>query len=132
MSKLGKTTGNLKMRSGPGMEYEPPIAYLTPDTELEILEELGDWFKVKAAGKEGYVGHKYVAITGESAPAAVVTPVAPIAEEKPKLAPAAPTTSGIGKAFDRDDDERDLKKMATKPKAPGTGADHAQGKINRE
>ena len=132
MSKLGKTTGNLKMRSGPGMEYEPPIAYLVPDTELEILEELGDWLKVKAAGQEGYVGHKYVAITGESAPTAGPTPVAPTAEEKPKLAPAAPATSGIGKAYDRDDDGGGLKKMATKPKASGTGEDHAEGKINRE
>ncbi len=130
MSKTGKTTGNLKMRSGPGMEYEPPVAYLIPDTELEILEELGDWLKVKAADKEGYVGHKYVAITGESAPAP--TPVAPTAEEKPKMAPAAPTTGGIGKAFDREDEGGGMKKMAAKPKASGDGEDHAEGKINRK
>ncbi len=58
----GKTTGNLKLRSGPGMDYEPPIAYLKPDTELEIVEELADWLKVKVEGKEGYVGKKYVNI----------------------------------------------------------------------
>lgn len=129
MSKLGKTTGNLKMRSGPGMEYEPPIAYLTPDTELEILEELGDWLKVKAAGKEGYVGHKYVAITGESAPAAPAPAAAPAAEAQPKMAPSAPTTSGLGKAYDRDDDGSGLKKMTTKPKPSDKGEDHAEGKI---
>lgn len=128
MSKFGKTTGNLKMRSGPGMEYEPPIAYLTPDTELEILEELEDWLKVKAAGKEGYVSLKYVAITGESVPAAPA-PAAPVAEAKPKLAPTAPTTTGIGKAYDRDDDGSGLKKMTTKPKPSGKGEDHAEGKI---
>lgn len=126
MSKLGKTTGNLKMRSGPGMEYEPPIAYLVPDTELEILEELGDWLKVKAAGQEGYVGQKYVAITGESAPAASV------AEDQPKLAPAAPTTAGIGKAYDRDDDGSGLKKRDQKPKTSGTGQDQAEGKVNKK
>ena len=63
MPKTGKTTGNLKMRSGPGMGFEPPIAYLVPDTQLEILDEQGDWLHVRAAGKEGYVGRKWVAIT---------------------------------------------------------------------
>ena len=63
MAKQGKTTGNLKMRSGPGMEFEPPIAFLVPDTALEILGEQGEWWKVRVAGKEGYVGKKYVAIT---------------------------------------------------------------------
>lgn len=68
MAKIGKTTGNLKMRSGPGMQYEPPIAYLVPDTQLEILEDLGDWLHVKADGKEGYVGQKYVAILPDPEP----------------------------------------------------------------
>jgi hypothetical protein len=63
MAKQGKTTGNLKMRSGPGMQFDPPIAYLVPDTPLEILGEEGDWWKVRAQGKEGYVGKKYVAVT---------------------------------------------------------------------
>ena len=63
MAKQGKTTGNLKMRSGPGTQFEPPIAFLVPDTDLEILGEEGDWWKVRAAGKEGYVGKKYVAVS---------------------------------------------------------------------
>jgi uncharacterized protein YgiM (DUF1202 family) len=33
---------------------------LKPETELEILEELENWLKVKVEGKEGYVGKKYV------------------------------------------------------------------------
>ena len=114
MSKLGKTTGNLKMRSGPGMEYEPPIAYLTPDTELEILEELGDWLKVKAAGKEGYVGQEYVTVTSATA-------------ERPSAAP-----TGIGKAYDRDDEGGGLKKKDQKPKTSGSGQDHAEGKVNKK
>jgi len=64
--KIGFTTGNLKLRSGPGMEYEPPMAYLKPETKLEILEELENWLKVTVEGKEGYVGKKYVRI--EEAP----------------------------------------------------------------
>jgi uncharacterized protein YraI len=83
MSTKGKTTGNLKMRSGPGMEYEPPIAYLEPNTELEILEDLGDWLQVTAAGKKGYVGKKYVAIL-------------------PPVAPAAPAPAGGMKRHDDD------------------------------
>src|SRR5688500_11140409 len=69
MSKQGKTTGNLKMRSGPGMQFEPPIAYLVPDTALEILGDEGDWWKVRAGGKEGYVGKKYVAVIETPSPA---------------------------------------------------------------
>jgi hypothetical protein len=75
MAKHGKTTGNLKMRSGPGMQFEPPIAYLVPNTDMEILGEEGDWWKVRAAGKEGYVGKKYVAVTETpAAEAAAPTP----------------------------------------------------------
>jgi hypothetical protein len=74
MAKQGKTTGNLKMRSGPGMQFDPPIAYLVPDTALEILGEEGDWWKVRAGGKEGYVGKKYVAVT--ETPAAADPPPA--------------------------------------------------------
>jgi uncharacterized protein YraI len=68
MAKTGVTTGNLKMRSGPGMQFEPPLAFLEPNTPLEILDETGDWLHVKAGGKEGYVGRKYVNITAEAAP----------------------------------------------------------------
>jgi hypothetical protein len=81
MAQQGKTTGNLKMRSGPGMQFEPPIAYLVPDTALEILGEEGDWWKVRAAGKEGYVGKKYVAVT-----------------QAPPAAEAAPADTGAGKS----------------------------------
>jgi hypothetical protein len=68
MTQQGKTTGNLKLRSGPGMQYDPPLAFLVPDTPLEILGEEGDWWKVRVGGKEGYVGKKYVAVS--AAPAA--------------------------------------------------------------
>lgn len=75
MAKQGKTTGNLKMRSGPGMEFEPPITFLVPNTELEILGEQGDWWKVRHAGKEGYVGKKYVAVSDSPAADALVKEV---------------------------------------------------------
>ena len=58
--KMGVVTESLKLRSGPGEEYDPPIGWLKADTKLEILEELEFWLKVKVEGKEGYVGKKYV------------------------------------------------------------------------
>ena len=63
MSQTGKTTGNVKLRSGPGMQFEPPLAFLTPDTALEVLGQEGDWVHVRVNGKEGYVGHKYVEVS---------------------------------------------------------------------
>ena len=62
MAKIGITTGNLKLRSGPGMQYEPPLDFLVPGIQLEILDEQGDWLHVKVQGKEGYVGRTYVDI----------------------------------------------------------------------
>ena len=67
MARTGTTTGNLKLRSAPSMEAEPPLAYLVPDTQLEILGEEGaDWLHVRVQGKEGYVGRKYVALAPET------------------------------------------------------------------
>jgi len=66
--KIGVVTESLKLRSGPGEEFDPPIGWLKPDTKLEILEELEFWLKVKVEGKEGYVGKKYVKFGGSSDP----------------------------------------------------------------
>jgi hypothetical protein len=63
MAKTGVMTGNLKLRSGLGMEFEPPLDYLVPGTSLEILDEQGAWLHVRVKGKEGYVGSKYVEIS---------------------------------------------------------------------
>ena len=100
MTKVGKTTGNLKMRSGPGMEFEPPIAFLVPDTELEILGEQGDWWKVRHAGKEGYVGKHYVAVT--ESPAAEAAPPAEKAKPDTGISAATISLSGGREAGDRD------------------------------
>ena len=69
--KMGVVTESLKLRSGPGEEYDPPIGWLKADTKLEILEELEFWLKVKVEGKEGYVGKKYVKFGGPTNPTQV-------------------------------------------------------------
>jgi len=89
MSKPGLTTGNVKLRTGPGTEFEPPIAFVETNTTLEILEEQEHWLKVrvkvKDVEKEGYVTSKYVKATGaEAAPA----PAAPATSVAPSAAPA--------------------------------------------
>jgi hypothetical protein len=80
------------------MEFEPPIAFLTPDTALEILAEEGDWLKVRAAGKEGYVGRKYVEIAAapeKAAPQAGGGLAKPAAG--PKLDMSQPASGGLTK-----------------------------------
>jgi len=61
--KVGVVTEGLKLRSGPGEEFDPPIGWLKTGDKLDILEELEYWLKVKFEGKEGYVGKKYVKIS---------------------------------------------------------------------
>jgi D-alanyl-D-alanine carboxypeptidase len=97
MAKTGTTTGNLKMRSGPGMQFDPPIAFLEPNTTLEILGEEGDWLKVRAAGKEGYVGRKYVSVAAESA-AEAAKPAAPAGGIAKREAPPATQAGAPSKA----------------------------------
>ena len=61
--KVGVVTEGLKLRSGPGEEFDPPIGWLKTGDKLDILEELEYWLKVNFEGKEGYVGKKYVKIS---------------------------------------------------------------------
>jgi uncharacterized protein YraI len=77
MSKKGTTTGNVKMRSGPGMQFEPPIAFLEPKTEVEVLGQEGEWLHVRFKGKEGYIGHEYVKVEEIAASAPAPAPEKP-------------------------------------------------------
>jgi len=46
------------LRSGPGYEYRI-LDYLPSGTELEVLEERGDWTRVRARGEEGWIQAQY-------------------------------------------------------------------------
>lgn len=101
MAQTGKTTANVKLRSGAGMQFEPPLAFLEPNTAMEVLGEDGDWLHVRVDGKEGYVGKKYVEVSGSAAPAAPAAAAAPPAAGSgmTKREPgAAPKSDGGGKA----------------------------------
>ncbi len=55
----GATTANVRMRSGPGIEFQT-TAFLTPKTAVEVLGTQGDWLKVKANAREGFVHRSFV------------------------------------------------------------------------
>ena len=52
-------TNSLNLRSGAGTNFNS-IAKLNNGDKVTILAEEGDWYKVEANGKEGYVSKKYV------------------------------------------------------------------------
>lgn len=60
---LGKTTGKVYLRKGPGTSYAQ-LAILKADTELTLYGSSNGWYKVKLSdGTEGYVSSKYVTVT---------------------------------------------------------------------
>ena len=64
---LGKTTGKVYLRKGPGTSYEK-LAVLKANTDLTLYGSTNGWYKVKLAdGTEGYVSSKYVTVTQSSA-----------------------------------------------------------------
>ena len=88
MTRYGKTTGSVKLRSGPGEQFDPPLTYLEAATVLEILADAGDWLKVQAGGRQGFVVRRYVVET--EAPEAPPAEAAPAASQSgPAQAPAA-------------------------------------------
>lgn len=52
-------TAALNVRSGPGTSYTR-IDCISKGTEVTILSEDGDWYKVKFGGKTGYVSARYI------------------------------------------------------------------------
>jgi probable enterotoxin D len=60
--KVINISTSLTMRTGAGTNYAA-VAYLRNDTEVDIKGQQGDWYKIAASGKEGYVSSKYIQIT---------------------------------------------------------------------
>lgn len=52
------TTANVKLRQGPGTNYEV-IGYINKDEKAILLEELSGWYKVSYNGEEGYISADY-------------------------------------------------------------------------
>lgn len=58
------TVSNLHMRSGPGLAY-PIIASLKMGEEMIVVEQKGDWFKVRRGNTQGWVASWYTKQMGE-------------------------------------------------------------------
>ncbi|MCR6516459.1 SH3 domain-containing protein [Clostridium sp. LY3-2] len=59
--KVINITSSLRMRSGAGTSHST-VAYLRNGQEFDILGKSGDWYKIKAEGKEGFVHKDYVKV----------------------------------------------------------------------
>lgn len=60
----GTSTAAVKLRSGPGTE-NTVLAFLSPKTPVEVLDQQGDWLHVTVAGKEGYVHGHFVLLADQ-------------------------------------------------------------------
>ncbi|WP_019415503.1 SH3 domain-containing protein [Paenisporosarcina sp. TG20] len=59
------SVSNLNMRSGPGLAY-PIIASLQKGDQMLVLEQQGEWFKVRHGVSEGWVASWYTTPIGET------------------------------------------------------------------
>lgn len=90
-----KTTGNVWMRKGPGLNYDQVTSFssgksLTYEGESSVDDRGVTWYKVTSGNNTGWVSSKYSRLVGEDAqPAATEVPVAtkaPAAEPVPTKA----------------------------------------------
>lgn len=57
----------INVRSGPGLEYNPPIGSLAAGQTVVVLaiSPKGDWYKIQYYDGEGWVGRQYVTTQGD-------------------------------------------------------------------
>lgn len=64
--KVVDVSTTLNVRKGAGTNYSV-VAYVTNNTEVEILSEQGSWYKIRLKdGKEGYAAKQYINITSST------------------------------------------------------------------
>ncbi len=63
--KVYNTSQGLVLR-GEASKTSAPLATVPNDKEFEILENLGEWYKVNVDGKEGYLFAEYVKVVEEA------------------------------------------------------------------
>ena len=93
-------SGFVNVRSGPGAGTQL-VGRLTNGAEAEVLEDRGEWVRVRHPGGEGWVFGKSLRRLPESAEAAplpVKDPEQTALREAPAPTPATPAESGAGEA----------------------------------
>lgn len=66
--KVYNVSTSLNVRKGPGSNYAV-VTYLLNDVDVEVIEESGEWYKVRYNGREGYASKKYIKIVEQSSAA---------------------------------------------------------------
>jgi stage II sporulation protein D len=84
-----KVNTSLNVRQGPGTQYKV-IGSLTNNTKIEILEQTGDWYKMKAGNLTGYVSKEYVELENAEKPDPDPDPPQDPPKDPPKTDPALP------------------------------------------
>lgn len=58
------TLGHLNLRTGPGTQYGVAQT-LPPDTNMQVLEDGGDWIRVQVNGQQGFVHRDFVKLPNQ-------------------------------------------------------------------
>lgn len=103
-----KTTGDVWLRTGPGLDYES-VAILKTGKTYEYLGESSvdergvTWYRITVGDKTGWVSSRYSELIGEAAGAGEAADEA--AEPAPTEAPASQSALDAGILFSQDDTE---------------------------
>lgn len=86
------TTDTLKLRKEPNTT-SGIIALLSLNDKFEVIEQDGEWYKIKIDDKEGYVKGEFVSVEGEVAETEKPTEPAPEQEPQPDSEPTQETSA---------------------------------------
>jgi len=112
-----RTTGDVWLRTGPGLDYDA-VSILSSGKSFEYLGESSvdergvAWYRISAGGKEGWVSSRYTELIGESAKAEDETEAAEAVEPAPTEAPASQNALFAGLLFGGDASEEESEKKA--------------------
>ena len=118
-----RTTGDVWLRTGPGLDYDA-VSILSSGKSFEYLGESSvdergvAWYRIIAGEKEGWVSSRYTELIGESAKAVDEAEVAEAVEPAPTDAPASQNALFAGLLFGSD-----ASKEETDEKAEVEGTD---------
>jgi hypothetical protein len=123
-----KTTGDVWLRTGPGLDYES-VAILKTGRTYEYLGESSvdergvAWYRISVDDKTGWVSSRYSELIGEAAEAGAEAEEA--AEPEPTQVPASQSALDAGILFSQDDAEPTPEPMAEEAPAPANAPTRA-------
>jgi len=112
-----RTTGDVWLRTGPGLDYDA-VSILSSGKSFEYLGESSvdergvAWYRISAGGKEGWVSSRYTELIGEPAKSEDEAEAAEAVEPAPTEAPASQNALFAGLLFGGDASEEESEKKA--------------------